>query len=421
EQIDRFGTAVDDALQSVRHQLPPDVIVARSSDQPKQVREIVSLLTMSLWEAIALVIVVALVGFWDWRAAMLMAASIPLTLAMTFAVAHFIEIDIQQVSIATLIISLGLLVDMPVVAGDAIKRELAGGSLRDLASWFGPTKLAKAIAFATVTNVVAYLPFLALTGDTGRFLHSLPIVMTCTLLAALVVSFTFIPLIAYYLIRAPKHPEPSISERRVHGFASFYYRVGDFVLAHRWGVFGGSLILLVVGGAFLSMLKPQFFPRDLSYLSYVDVWLPSDAPLGATNAVAERAESVIRAEAERFGKEHGHANVLSMLTTFVGGGGPRFWFSVEPEQRQLNYAQIIVEVTDKHLTNELIGPLQTALSREVPGARIDVRQLETGKPVGIPVSIRISGPDIDALRQFSSELQAILSQQPLATRVRDDW
>jgi len=421
EQIDKFGIAVDDALKNVRHQLPPDVIVARSSDQPKQVREIVSLLTMSLWEAIALVIVVALIGFWDWRAAMLMAASIPLTLAMTFAVAHFIDIDIQQVSIATLIISLGLLVDMPVVAGDAIKRELAGGSLRDLASWFGPTKLAKAIAFATVTNVVAYLPFLALTGDTGRFLHSLPIVMTCTLLAALVVSFTFIPLIAYYLIRAPKHLESSISERRVHGFASFYYRVGDFVLAHRWGVFGGSLILLVVGGVFLSMLKPQFFPRDLSYLSYVDVWLPSDAALGATNAVAERAESVIRAEAERFGKEHGHANVLSMLTTFVGGGGPRFWFSVEPEQRQLNYAQIIVEVTDKHLTNELIGPLQTALSREVPGARIDVRQLETGKPVGIPVSIRISGPDIDALRQFSSELQAILSQQPLATRIRDDW
>ncbi len=170
----------------------------------------------------------------------------------------------------------------------------------------------------------AYLPFLALSGDTGRFLYSLPIVMIGTLLAALVVSFTFIPLIAYYQIRAPKHPEPPISERRTHGFAGFYYRVGDFALAHRWGVVAGSLIVLVAGGFFLSMLKPQFFPRDLSYLSYVDVWLPPDAPIGATNAAAERAESVIRAEAERFGKEHGHTDVLGTLTTFVGGGGPRF-------------------------------------------------------------------------------------------------
>ncbi len=151
-----------------------------------------------------LVVIVALIGFWDWRAAALMAASIPLTLAMTFGIIHVLNIDIQQVSIATLIIALGLLVDMPVVAGDAIKRELGSGSPRSLASWIGPTKLAKAIIFATITNIVAYLPFLMLTGDTGFFLYSLPVVMTCTLVASVIVSFTFMPLIAYYLIKPPK-------------------------------------------------------------------------------------------------------------------------------------------------------------------------------------------------------------------------
>ena len=153
EQIFQFGEAVDKALATVRPQLPPDLIVARTSDQPKQVRELVSLLMTSLYEAIVLVVVVALVGFWDWRAAMLMAASIPLTLAMTFGIVHILNIDIQQVSIATLIIALGLLVDMPVVAGDAIKRELGSGFPRELASWVGPTKLAKAIVFATITNI----------------------------------------------------------------------------------------------------------------------------------------------------------------------------------------------------------------------------------------------------------------------------
>ncbi len=421
EQIGRFGVQVDKALATVRPTLPPDLIIARTSDQPRQVHDLVSLLMSSLYEAIALVVIVALIGFWDWRAAMLMAASIPLTLAMTFGIIHVLDIDIQQVSIATLIIALGLLVDMPVVAGDAIKRELGSGSPRDLASWIGPTKLAKAIIFATITNIVAYLPFLLLTGDTGFFLYSLPVVMTCTLVASVIVSFTFIPLIAYYLIKPPKQREAPIAERRTHGFPGFYYRVGDFCLRHRWGVFGGSLLFLVMGGVLFTKLHSQFFPKDLSYLSYVDVWLPPDAPLGATDAVTQRAETIIRQEAERFGNEHQHKEVLKSLTSFVGGGGPRFWFSVDPERQQLNYAQILVEVTDKHFTNHFVGPLQTALSREVPGARIDVRQLETGKPVGIPVSIRISGADFGVLHQLSSELQAILRSQPNATRVRDDW
>jgi multidrug efflux pump subunit AcrB len=123
-QIAEFGAAADQALAIVKQQLPPDLIIARTSDQPRQVKENVNLLMVSLYEAIVLVVIVALVGFWDWRAAMLIAASIPLTLAMTFGIVHILRIDIQQVSIATLIIALGLFVDMPVVAGDAIKREL---------------------------------------------------------------------------------------------------------------------------------------------------------------------------------------------------------------------------------------------------------------------------------------------------------
>ncbi len=421
EQIGDFGKAVDAAIAGVRPQLPPDLIVERTSDQPRQVNELVSLLMGSLWEAIVLVVIVALVGFWDWRAAMLMAASIPLTLAMAFGICQVMGIDIQQVSIATLIIALGLLVDMPVVAGDAIKRELGHGSPRSLASWIGPSKLAKAIIFATITNIVAYLPFLLLTGDTYFFLYSLPVVMSVTLVASVIVSFTFIPLVAYYLIKPPKQVEEPMSERRKHGFAGFYYRVGDFALQHRWAVFAGSLSILVVGFVFMSRLNPQFFPKDLSYLSYVDVWAPSDAPLAATSAIAHKAEAVIREEAERFGEEHHAKDVLKALTTFVGGGGPRFWFSVDPERRQLNYAQIIVEVSDKHFTNELVGPLQTALSREVPGARIDIRQLETGKPVGIPISVRISGADTEVLHRLSSELQAVFRAQTGASRVRDDW
>src|SRR5262249_53582326 len=157
EQIAKFGENIDQKLAAVRELLPPDLLIVRTSDQPRQVRENIDLFMDALYEAIALVVLVSLVGFWEWRSALLMALAIPIPLAMIFGFAFLLKIDLQQVSIATLITALGLLVDAPVVAGDAIKRSLADGEPRIVAAWLGPTKLAKAIMFATITNIAAYL------------------------------------------------------------------------------------------------------------------------------------------------------------------------------------------------------------------------------------------------------------------------
>ncbi len=410
EQINHFGVAVDAALDDLKQRLPEDLILARTSDQPLQVEEAIHLFMASLNEAVILVVLVSLIGFWEWRSALLMALSIPITLAMTFGMMHLLGIDLQQVSIASLIIALGLLVDDPVVAGDAIKRSLADGQRPVVAAWLGPTKLATAILFATITNIVAYLPFLLLSGDTGRFLYSLPVVIACSLVASRLVSMTFIPLLGYYLLR-PK-AEPPIEERRKAGFASWYYRIGTWAIQHRWRVVAGSMLFLVLGGVVMSRLRQQFFPKDLSYLFYVDVWLPEDAPLIATNRATTQAEAIIR---EVTGDK------LESITSFVGGGGPRFWSSVTPEQQQINYAQILIQVKDKHDTAQLIGPIQKALSSGVAGATLDVRQLETGAPVGIPISIRISGEDIPTLRKLAGDLRDLLRSQENARRVRDDW
>jgi len=422
--IGQFGESIDQKLAELKKQLPDDLIMARTSDQPRQVTENVDLFMNSLYEAIILVVIVSLIGFWDWRSALLMGLAIPITLFMTFGMAHMLGIDLQQVSIATLIIALGLLVDVPVVSGDAIKNALGAGLPPLIAAWLGPTRLITAIIFATITNIVAYLPFLTLPGSTGEFLYSLPIVLTCSLVAALIVAIMFIPFISYFLLR-PKL-QPPIEERRKKGFPAFYYRVGEWAINHRWKVLLGSFIFLAVCGLAASQLKTDFFPKDLSYLSYLDVWLPEDAPLSATNEAARRAEQVVREVTEKYGREHHEKDgkpreVLKSLTTFVGGGGPRFWFSVSPELQQLNYAQVIIEVKDKHYTNHLIGPLQRALDEQVPGARVDVRQLDTGKPITMPVEIRISGGDMDALRQEAEKVKAILRATPFAQRARDDW
>jgi multidrug efflux pump subunit AcrB len=433
KQIAKFGESIDAKLAQLHRILPPDLITVHTSDQPLQVKENIHLFLRALNEAIILVVIVSLLGFWEWRLALIMALAIPITLGMTFGVVYMLGIDLQQVSVATLIIALGLLVDVPVVSGDGIKRGLADGLPRSVAAWFGPTKLATAIFFATITNVIAYLPFLMLTGNTGQFLKSLPIVMTASLLCALVVSMTFIPFLGYYIQRPPKKKELSIEEKRERGFYGFYNRLVGRAIAHRWIVLLGSLVFLVIGGLSASHLKQQFFPEDVQYWFYLDIWLPNDVPLTATNDAAAKAESVVRqvlSDTEAPSKENKNQHDLTSITSFIGGGGPRFWFSISPEAPQTNYAQIIVQVGDKELTPKIIGPTQSALSREVPGAWITVRQLQTN-PVETPVEILISGQadtdvkdetaDIQTLRGIATQAMDILQQSPGIAVMRDDW
>ena len=266
KQIARFGQSVNSKLSELRRILPADLILAHTSDQPLQVKENINLFMRALAEAIILVVLVSLIGFWEWRLALIMALAIPITLAMTFGIVYMLGIDLQQVSIATLIIALGLLVDVPVVSGDGIKRHLAEGFPRRTACWLGPTKLATAIFYATITNIIAYLPFLMLTGNTGEFLKSLPVVMTACLLCAYFVAMTFVPFLGYYILRAPAKREPTIEERRQRGFYGFYNRLVGKAIKHRWAVLGGSLVFVIAGGLFGSRLKTQFFPRRRSIL-----------------------------------------------------------------------------------------------------------------------------------------------------------
>ena len=410
EQIDRFGTAVRSRVDEIRRSLPGDLVIGSTSDQQRQVREKLDLFNRSLWEAVLLVVLVSLVGFWEWRSAVLMAASIPITLAMTFGLMQLLGLDIQQMSIASLIIALGLLVDDPVVAGDAIKRELARGRPRSVASWLGPEKLSKAILYATITNIAAYLPFLLLNGDVGRYIYSLPMTIACSLVASRVVSMTFLPLLAYYILKPGS--DRGGDRPRDSRFGKAYERAVSFAIDHRWKVLAAASVALAAGAFFVTQLQRQFFPRDNFYIAYVDIRLPEDAPIAQTERVAREADEVIREVTSEDDRTHGAPSSLASITSFIGAGGPRFWFSVRPEPRAPNYAQLLLQFSHSEDTNRLVGPLQHALSSRVAGARIDVRTVETGPPTTIPVSMRILGDDARVLRVEAEKLQAILKTSP---------
>ncbi|MHB8879614.1 MAG: efflux RND transporter permease subunit, partial [Myxococcaceae bacterium] len=411
-QVTRVGAQLEHTVAEVRSRLPADLVVVKSTDQPELVSEKIGEFMRSLAEAIAIVIAIALL-FMERRSALLVAASIPLTLALTFGMMALLGVELHQVSIAALIISLGLLVDDPVIASDAINRELSHGVPREKAAWQGPTRLAKAILYATLTNVVAFAPLLLVSGSMGEFIWSLPVVVTLSLVASRVVSMTFMPLLGYYLLKGQQGYEAALhGTGRGARLAQKYNAITVWILDHKGKSLAFFLLFLVAGLSPAPFIRTQFFPEEAMTRFYVHVKLPEGSDVRATGAVAEAARrKLLETEGER----------LSRVTTFVGNGGPRWWSNVSPEPRNPAYALMIVEAFRAEDTKPMIGRLQRALTGGVPGARFEVYRTSSGKPAVTPVEVRLSGPDIETLRKLAGQTQDILRAVPQTSDVTDDW
>ena len=410
-QISAFGRDIDAALASLRAVLPDDLQIERTSNEPETIREKIGDFNRNLLEAVGIVILVALL-FMEWRSALLVAFSIPLTVALALGFCQLVGVDLQQVSIAALIIALGLLVDDPVVAGDAINRELAHGQRRDVAAWLGPQKLARAILFATLTNCVAFLPLLLVAGKVGQFIWSLPVVVTASLVASRIVSMTFMPLLGYYVLQGQPGFEAGLTTGgRGATFARYYNGFSEWCLAHKAVSLGVCLVFLAAGLACLPLVGTAFFPRDRHSVFTVNVYLPEGAPIRQTAAEAQR----IIARLDALEGRH-----IRAYTTFVGAGGPRFWLSIVPEQRTDNYAQILVHTTDGDVTGEVVERLKRSLPAACL-ARVTIEQLETGPPVGVPVQVRLLGDSIPELRALAGQVKDLLRATPGTDNIHDDW
>ncbi len=398
------------ALEDLKLRLPPDLRVERTSNEPEEVRHKIKSFNKNLIEAVVIVVLVALV-FMEWRSALLIAISIPITVAMTLGLSQLVGIDLQQVSIAALIIALGLLVDAPVVASDAINRELAHGEPRARAAWLGPQRLARAVFYATLTNVVAFLPLLLVKGKTGDFIYSLPIVVSFSLLASMIVAWTFAPLLGFYMLKGQKGFEGS-HDAPAKGFPRLYKALVEWCIAHRFRSTAVALTILAAGVLLCGSIGTSFFPKDLHNVFTVNLDLPEGSPIRETRDIAMQTIRDIDA------LEGDH---IASYTTFVGAGGPRFWLSIEPEQRADNYAQILVHTTSTEETATIAARLKEQLPLRIARARVRCQQLETGPPIGVPVQLRIYGPDTSTLRRVASEVKARLRSIPGTIDIHDDW
>ncbi len=349
----------------------------------------------------------------EWRSALIIALSIPITLAMTFVFCAMLGVDLQQISIAALIIALGLLVDDPVVAGDAINRELANGVPRDVAAWLGPQKLSRAILYATITNCAAFMPLLVVGGGVGEFIWSLPVVVTASLVASRLVSMTFIPLLGYYILRGQKGLEAGVGDGSGGSrFARIYNGFSEVCMEHKWAALAVCIIALGAGLSLLPLIGTNLFPKDLHSAFTVNLFLPEGASIRESKGEAMAAIAAID---DLVGDD------VEAYTTFIGAGGPRFWLSIVPEQSAANYAQVMVHTRDKHRTYAVAETLKRSLPPRLTVARVHVQALESGPPIGIPVQIRVMGPEIATIRRLGEQLKDFMRAAPGAESIQDDW
>jgi multidrug efflux pump subunit AcrB len=364
--------------------LPAGIKVITVSDQPAATAHRIGEFLRCFIEAVIVVVLVALL-IMDWRTALVVAVAIPLTIAMTLGGMAALHVPLQQISIAALIISLGMLVDDPVVASDGINRELADGQPRGIAAWLGPFKLRRAIFFGTVINIVAFLPLALLPGDMGAFIISLPIVITLALVSSRIVSMTFIPLLGYYLLRGQKGFDAVSGSHPLHRLVPFYKSALQLALRHPLFTILAAYSLLASSTALIPLFGKQFFPVAERNQFLVDLRLPEGSTIEQTQKITAQISAQLQQE-----------EAIQSAVVVSGGGTPMFYYNLLPRPPAANVAQVMVNTRHAEDVPALIIHLREVFDREIKDALCIVKQIEQGPALETPIQIEISGADLQA-------------------------
>jgi multidrug efflux pump subunit AcrB len=415
--IQEFDTEVRALIDRQREGLPSGVAIVIMSDQPAVTAHRLGQFLECFIEAMIIVGLVTLL-LMDWRTALVVAAAIPLTVAMTVGGMWLLGIPWQQISIAALIIALGMLVDDPVVAADGINRELAAGHPRDAAAWRGPFRLRRAIFFGTIINIAAFLPLALLPGDLGAFIISLPVVITLALVSSRLVSLVFIPLLGYHFLKGQRGFEQGGEVR-----SFFLLHPVDQVLARllpryrdlvRWGLthpcrtVAMAFGLLVLSCGLTPFLGKQFFPMAERNQMMIDIELPEGSSVRQTREVCKKVSAAIAQE-----------DAVTRAAIITGTGLPMFYYNVRPREPGDHVAQVLLNTRSADDVPGLLVKLRGRLDKEVTEARCIVQQLQQGPAMEAPIQVQITGDDLDVLRAKANEASRLLTDAG-AYKAHDD-
>lgn len=404
-------------MAGLKKNLPPGVETAIVFNQSASVDSNFSQLWRELIIGMVMVLLVCLAGL-NWRTAVIVSLSIPVSAAIGFGPLSWMGISLHQVTIGALIIALGILVDDAIVVNDNIERHLALGKGGYAASVTGTREVAVPILTATVATVSAFAPLMFIPGDIGNFIYALPLVVSVTMLASMIVSLWLTPTLRLWVVREGKRGSTGRSPFRDGFLAPLLERLSVWYEARlayslkRPGLTVAAAVLISVGAlALLPLVGVQFFPYAERDQFIVDITTPRGYSLYQTAEVAREAAGKA---AQKPGVEAVH--------TYVGRGAPKFYYNEVSFARGETVAQlvVVVEKGSPHTTGHLVDELRKELSGAFPGTTVDVRELEQGPLVGAPIAVRICGDDLSRLKEMADEVSYILKKTPGTVNVHDD-
>ena len=438
-----LGKALNTLSATITKTLPAGITLVQIQDQPKAVATSVNEFVQVLMEAVVIVLAVSFIslGFhqrpagpngplvwWkrcyiDVRPGLVVGITIPLVLGVTFLAMLYLGIGLHKISLGSLIIALGLLVDDAIIAVEMMVRKMEEGYDKVRAATFAYDVTAMPMLTGTLITAAGFLPIGLAKSVTGEYTYAIFAVTVIALVLSWIVSVYFVPYLGTLLLKKPDHIQEKVPDDQDHSgatgeahelFNSAFYntfrKAVNGCVQHRWITIGATLLIFGLGIVGMGKVQQQFFPDSSRPEIMLDIWFPEGTSFAANEATAKRVEA-------RLLKEEG----VTSVSTWVGSGVPRFYLPLDQVFPQTNVTQFIVLPKDLTVRESLRIKLPALLAQEFPEVRGRVKLLPNGPPVPYPVQFRVVGTDPLVLRERADEVKAIFRSSANTRGVNDNW
>ena len=422
-----LGEALQTATRRIGSTLPAGLRLVNLQDQPAAVTRSVNEFVGVLIEAILIVLAVSFISlglhkqggsvpwfrryYLDMRPGLVVGITIPLVLALTFLGMYFWDIGLHKISLGSLIIGLGLMVDDAIIAVEMMVSKLEEGYDKVRAATFAYEVTAMPMLTGTLITAAGFLPIGIAKSATGEYTFAIFGVTVLALVVSWLVSVYFVPYLGTLLLKAkPLGASDQPHESYNTPFYKGFRRTVNWCVAHRWITIGLVVLTFALGIAGMGRVQQQFFPDSSRPEVLLEVWLPEGSSIAVNEQVAKRIEARVMQL----------PGVLS-VSTWVGSGVPRFYLPLDNIFAQSNVSQFIILPSDLKYREPLRLSLASIMAQEFPEVRARIKILPNGPPVAYPVQFRVVGGEPAVLRQRADEVKALLRDNPNMRGVNDNW
>ncbi|AUD02754.1 efflux RND transporter permease subunit [Spirosoma pollinicola] len=415
--IVQFGDQVAAKLAEIQQNLPSSIKLTTVVNQPQVVQRSVSDFIREFFLAIVSVVIVTIILL-PFRIAAVAAMAIPVTVAVTFALLHTFGIELHQVSLAALIVVLGMVVDDAIVIADNYVELLDEGVERWTAAWRSATDLVVPVLTATATIIASFLPMVILTGSVGEFIFSLPVTVSIALASSFIVAMLLTPFLCYTFIKKGLHqaidavdkPTKPKKKSLLDYMQDGYDKAIGWCIDHRTATLIVAVVSIAASGLLFKGIRQKFFPAAERNQFVVEVWMPTGTKVEKTNQAVARLENLIKKDKK-----------VENYASFVGTSAPRFYYNFSPEPPVTNYGQLLINTHTDAETEALAEELTEKVAAAVPDGSPRVRLMQQGALTIAPVEVRIVGNDLRELKRLGTQIQAIVRKAPGSALVRTDF